>query len=72
MKITSENNFASLVEKVKKISTEDKEELRFLLEKYLIEEKRDNIYKNYQVSLDELKENKINYSGDIDNLREML
>lgn len=72
MNITTRNNFASLVEKVKEISTEDKEELRFLLERYLIEEKREKIYRNYQDSLDELNEDKIQYSGDIDKLKEML
>jgi len=72
MNITPGNNFASLVEKVKKISTEDKEELRFLLEKYLIEEKREKIFKNYQDSLVELNENKIQYSSDINKLKKML
>lgn len=33
-----------LVEEVKKLSTKEKEELKFLIERYLIEERRERIF----------------------------
>jgi len=66
------HNFAEIVEEIKQLSTEEKEELQDLLERYLIKQRRHEIYVNYQSSLKELKENKLTFSGDIDKLREML
>ncbi|MBC7911536.1 MAG: hypothetical protein H7Y30_13595 [Pyrinomonadaceae bacterium] len=66
------HNFAEIVEEVKQLSTEEKEELQDLLEKYLIDERRHEIHENYQASLKELHENKINFSSNVDELREML
>ena len=63
------SDFANVVEEVKKMSSEDKEELKFLLERYLIEEQREEIYKNYKESLKELKENKLDFSNDINKLK---
>ncbi len=37
-----------LVEEVKKLSVEEKEELKSLIERYLIDERREEIFKNYQ------------------------
>ena len=56
-------DFTDIVEDVKKMSYEDKEELKFLLEKYLTEEKRKLFLNNYHDALEEVKENKINYSN---------
>jgi hypothetical protein len=47
------SDFANLIEEVKKMPYEDKEELKFLIEKYLIEERRDEIYQTYNESLKE-------------------
>lgn len=66
------SNFANIVEEVKELSIEEKDELRFLLEMYLIEERREEIYKNYKRSLKELRENKLEFSSDIGRLKEML
>lgn len=66
------SNFSNLVEEVKKISSEDKEELKFLIERYLIEERRKEIYQNYKESLNELNEKKLNFSSDINKLYEMI
>lgn len=66
------HNFAEIVEEVKQLSTEEKEELQDLLEKYLIDERRREIHENYQASLKELHENKMNFSSNVDELREML
>lgn len=45
-----------LVEEVKRLSTEEKEELRFLIEKYLIEERREEFLKNYEESKKKIEE----------------
>ena len=66
------NNFAEVVEEVKNLSAEEKQELQILIEKYLIEERRQKIYENYQYSLDELKEDKLVFSSDVDTLKGML
>jgi len=60
-------NFANVIEEVQKLSSEDKGELKFLLERYLIEERRKGIYQNYNESLKELHENKLEFSSDINN-----
>jgi hypothetical protein len=57
--------FAEIVEEVKHLSVEEKKELQELIEKYLIEERRKEIYQNYQESLDELHENKVILSSDV-------
>lgn len=48
-----------LVEEVKKLSVEEKEELKFLIELYLIDERRAEIFKNYQESKKEIKEDQL-------------
>jgi len=64
--------YNTLVEEVKKLSVEEKEELKFLIEKYLVEERRDEIFKNYQESKKEIEEEQLEFSGDIKRLKELL
>ena len=64
--------YNTLVEEVKKLSVEEKEELKFLIEKYLVEERRDEIFKNYQESKKEIEEKQLEFSGDTKTLKEML
>jgi len=66
------HSFAEIVEEVKQLSTEEKAGLQELLEKYLIEERRQKIYENYQASLEELQGNTLTFSSDTDQLRELL
>jgi len=66
------DSFAEVVEEVKNLSTEEKLELHLLIEKYLAEEKRQEIYENYQASLNELKEDKLVFSSDVNVLKGML
>ena len=61
-----------LIEEVKKLTREEKEELKFLVEKYLIEDRRLEIFNNYQESKKEVKENRLEFSNDLTNLKEML
>jgi hypothetical protein len=66
------DSFAEVVEEVKNLSTEEKMELQALIEKYLAEERRQEIFDNYQASLDELKEGKLVFTSDVDTLKGML
>jgi len=58
------DSFAEVVEEVKNLSTEEKMELQALIEKYLAEERRQEMFDNYQASLDELKEGKLVFTSD--------
>ncbi|MEN8216021.1 MAG: hypothetical protein ABFS56_06530 [Pseudomonadota bacterium] len=62
-------NFATVVEQAHKLSSIEKTELKCLLEKYLIEERREEIYQNY---LSSQRENSYEFSSDINLLKEML
>ncbi len=64
--------YSILVEEVKRLSTEEKEELKLLIEKYLIEEQREEIFENYQESKREIEEGRLEFSNDIKRLKEML
>lgn len=64
--------YSTLIEEVKRLSTEEKEELKFLIEKYLIEERREDIFKNYQESKKEIEEGRLEFSNDIERLKEIL
>jgi len=44
------NNFTKTVENIQQLSLEEKSEIYFLLKKYLIEDRREEIYRNYQNS----------------------
>ena len=63
------DSFAEVVEEVMNLSTEEKVELQMLIEKYLAEEKREEIYENYRESLGELEEGRLVFSSDANALR---
>jgi len=59
------NTFSDIVEHVQSLTAEEQEELRQLLEKYLIEARRDEIAANYGES----KKDKQAYSDNITGLK---
>ena len=63
--------YSTLVEEVKRLSTEEKEELKLLIEKYLIEERREEIFSIYRESKKEIEEGSLEFSNDIKRLKEM-
>jgi hypothetical protein len=65
-------NFAEIVEEVKALSAQEKRELRNLIEKYLIEEGRLEIYESYIQSLTELKEGKLEFANETNTLKALL
>lgn len=66
------SNFASIVDEVQKLSLEEKEELRQLLDKYLIEARREEIYQNYQDAKMRAGRGELKSSDNIQELRDML
>ncbi len=61
-------NFSDVVEGIKTLSLEEKEEIQSLLTQYLREEKRDEIYQNYLIAKQAEKEGKLKFTSDIDEL----
>ncbi len=65
-------SFESLVREVRTRSIEEKEQLKFLLERALIEERRGEIRTNHRRSRDELKRGKLKFSSTIGDLKKSL
>ena len=64
--------FCDVVEAIKTLSLVEKEEIQSLLEQFLREERREEIYQNYLVSKQNAKEGKLQFSSDIDQLMQSL
>ncbi len=54
------------------LSSNEKEELLLLLQKYLTEERRSKIYENYQSSRQEIRETMPVFSSDVSRLKMMM
>lgn len=65
-------SFVDVVENVKQLSFEEKQELKELIDNYLNEERREEIYQNYQTSKQNLAEGKLRFSSDLDKLEAQL
>ncbi len=70
--IYMDTTFNSLIEELQKLPHEEKKEVKSLLERYIIEEERERILISYQESLKELKAGKLEFTGDLDELKGML
>ncbi len=64
--------FSDVVEVVKSLSTEEKREIQLLLQKYLREERREEIYNNFQSAQTEEKSGELKFSSNIKKLRQMM
>jgi hypothetical protein len=67
-----EPTFETLVEQVRTRTVEEKEELRFLLERDLVKARREEISANHRRSQDEVKRGKLKFSSSIDELKKSL
>jgi hypothetical protein len=63
--------FETLVEQVRARSTEEKEELKSILDRSLIEERRLEIRANHRRSQDELKRGRLKFSSSISELKKV-
>jgi len=64
--------FHLLVDEIRHLSLPEKEEIRSLLDKFLIEERRAEISSHHQQSLEELRRGELEFNSDPDRLRQML
>lgn len=64
--------FENVVEQARACSTEEKEELKFLLERAIIEERRKEIRANHRRSQDEVKGGALKFSSSINQLKKSL
>jgi alpha-ketoglutarate-dependent taurine dioxygenase len=65
-------SFSDVVEAVKTLSLEEKEEIQKLLVQYLREERREEIYQNYLASKEEENAGNLKFSSNIDELIQFL
>jgi hypothetical protein len=65
-------SFATLIDEVQRLSFEEKEELQNLVTMYLIQERREHFYETYLESQKEESNNTLEFSSNINRLREML
>ncbi len=61
-----------LIENIRKLPLDDKQELKSLLEKYIIEEKRQTIHTSYKESIEDIKKGKLKFSSDIRRLKQII
>lgn len=61
-----------LIENIRKLPLNDKQELKSLLEKYIIEEKRQAIYTSYKESTEDMKKGKLKFSSDMQRLKQII
>jgi len=64
--------FENIIEEIKVMPIEMKLQLKELLEKYLIEEWRAEIYKNFKKSRKEYRTGKLRFADKIDDLKRLL
>ena len=65
-------SFSDVVENIKRLSFEEKQEIQALLSQYLREERRDEIYDNYQQSRIEEQNSELKFSSNIDELKQLM
>ena len=64
--------FNDLVNNVRCLSLTEKIEIKEIVEKSIIDERRKEIHANYLLSKQEQMSNKLNFSNDIDKLKKMI
>ncbi len=65
-------NFSDVVEAIKSFSTDEKLEIQLLLQQYLREERRDEIYINFKSAQVEQQKGELKFSSNIQELRQLI
>ena len=65
-------SFSDLVEAIKSLSVEEKQEIQLLLRQYLREERREEIYNNFMMSKAEEQNRELKFSSDINKLKQLI
>lgn len=64
--------FNDVVEVVKGLSTDEKQEIQQLLNQYIREERRDQIYNNFKLAQVEHQKGELKFSSNINELRQLI
>jgi CRISPR/Cas system-associated protein Cas5 (RAMP superfamily) len=65
-------SFNDVVETIKSLSVEEKQEIQMLLAQYLREERREEMYNNYEQSRLEEQSGDLKFSSNLDELKQLL
>lgn len=64
--------FNDVIEVIKGLSTDEKQEIQLLLNQYIREERRDEIYDNFKLSQIEQQKGELKFSSNINKLRQLI
>ncbi len=64
--------FSDVVEVIKSLSTDEKREIQLLLQQYLREECRDEIYNNFKLAQGEQQRGELRFSSNIEELKQLI
>lgn len=64
--------FHDVVEGIKSLSTDEKQEISILLQQYIREERRDQIYDNFQLAQVEEQKGELKFSSNINELKQLI
>lgn len=64
--------FSDVVEAIKGLSTDEKQEIQLLLKQYLREERREEIYQNLKSAQTEQQKGELQFSTNINELKQRL
>lgn len=65
-------SYSELIEEIQLLPTEEKIEVRSLIDKYLIEERREEIYQNHLEAIKMAERGELKFTSDTDELMKML
>ncbi|VXD17260.1 conserved hypothetical protein [Planktothrix serta PCC 8927] len=64
--------FNDVVEVIKSLSTDEKQEIQILLNQYIREERREEIYNNFKLAQVEQQKGELKFSSNINELRQLI
>ncbi len=64
--------FSDVVEVIKNLSADEKQEIQLLLQQYFREERRDEIAENFRASQVEQQRGELKFSANLNELRQLL
>ncbi|TVQ20358.1 MAG: hypothetical protein EA367_08810 [Leptolyngbya sp. DLM2.Bin15] len=64
--------FSDVVEVVKNLSTDEKREIQLLLQQYIREERRDEMYTNFKAAQVEQQKGELKFSSNIEDLQQLI
>ena len=64
--------FSDVVEAIKRFSADEKQEIQLLLQQYLREERREEIYENFQSAQIEQQNGELKFSANLSDLKKLI